>query len=66
MKQNEALESKREFLAEKVPLFVQKRESRSCLQDDPFFREKWNTNTCPFWVQVGGLGFHATTGVAAA
>ena len=50
------LESNREFEAEKVPLFLEKRESRSSLQIDPFFREKWNTNTCPFWVRVGGLG----------
>ena len=50
------LESNREFEAEKVPLFLEKRESRSSLQIDPFFREKWNTTTCPFWIRVGGLG----------
>ena len=42
--------------AEKRYPFLQKRESRSFLKNYPFFREKWNTNTCPFWVQEGGGG----------
>ena len=42
--------------AEKRYPFLQKRESCSFLKNYPFFREKLNTNTCPFWVQKGGLG----------
>ena len=50
------LESNREFEAEKVPLFLEKRESRSSLQIDPFFVKSGTRLRALFGSEWGGWG----------